>query len=901
MRKNWLKEIIGRASGGAPVLTVNARLARSLNGEYDAEMSGRGLGAWPTPLILPLSSWARSLWEESAPGEPLLDATRGRELWERIAGGELVSKGGALAAGAAETAWAAYSVMKEYLIPWPEDDIYLTPEAKALKRWAKAYEREVRRLGFTDSTGLVERAAFVVGAGGAPLPKEVLIAGFDEITPAVALFLKALEKGGVNVRVFASPAGQANSKVAIRAYGDPAEEVEQAARWARAALAPGKSIAFVVPGLGRYRELIRREFSAELDPASALMGNDAPEAFNISLGLPLDEEPLAGSALAILAVGEGRVELDALFEALRSPYLSGADASPAASPAASMEAARVDALLRKDGRRDASLSDVARRLDGKAAPALKARCEAWLAWLRGARGRALPGAWAEDFSALLKRLGWPRGVKLSSSEFQALRSWNDVLRGLSILDEITGPVARAEAAALLRRLSANTIHQPETPECRIQVLGLLETAGLAFDHIWLMGCHENAFPAPASPNPFIPLHVQKRYDVPHSSPERELSFSRKVLERLLNSADSVVVSYPARVEGSPQLLSPLFRGMEEGGLIEASNRLKDLSRAGLALEEAPPDAPVPVGADERAFISGGTEIIKNQSHCPFKAFAVHRLGARALDEPEPGLSAVKRGSLLHAALKYFWEEAGDSERLKEMKEGGRLPAFAAGIADRALKEVDLPRPFSARFLDIERERLISVLTEWSEKELARGEFKVRKVEALEEMDIGGLRIRGRIDRVDELPGGGAAIIDYKSGGKASANDWLSRRPRDPQLLVYSTTGRYDAVSFARLVPGDCRFVGLSKDDKTLSGIKAYDNGKLKDGFEGADDWDKLMGLWKDIVHSLAGDFLSGLAAVDPALPPEDRNGPCAYCGLHPLCRVVETGEEGGQGGDEQDG
>src|SRR5690606_23615564 len=45
------------------------------------------------------------------------------------------------------------------------------------------------------------------------------------------------------------------------------------------------------------------------------------------------------------------------------------------------------------------------------------------------------------------------------------------------------------------------------------------------------------------------------------------------------------------------------------------------------------DAP-PCRADELA--SGGSARLRDQSGCPFNAFAIWRLGARPLPEPEPG-------------------------------------------------------------------------------------------------------------------------------------------------------------------------------------------------------------------------------------------------------------------------
>jgi len=88
----------------------------------------------------------------------------------------------------------------------------------------------------------------------------------------------------------------------------------------------------------------------------------------------------------------------------------------------------------------------------------------------------------------------------------------------------------------------------------VQVMGMLEAAGLRFDHLWIMGLHDEALPAPANPNPFLPTSLQRQHKLPHSSAERELEFANKLAERLLASAPDVVLSYPER-EGD-RTLSP---------------------------------------------------------------------------------------------------------------------------------------------------------------------------------------------------------------------------------------------------------------------------------------------------------------------------------------------------------
>ena len=250
--------------------------------------------------------------------------------------------------------------------------------------------------------------------------------------------------------------------------------------------------------------------------------------------------------------------------------------------------------------------------------------------------------------------------------------------------------------------------------------------------------------------------------------------------------------------------------------------------------------------------------------------------------PQAGLRPEDKGSLLHAAMRRFWEKVEDSKRLEEMINAGELDGYVAQIAEDVFSDVRLPFGVSPTLVLLEKERIRALLHEWTRKELQRGEFKVKAVEIQKELNIAGLPITCRLDRIDTVAGG-SVIIDYKTG-KITAGDFRTKRPSDPQLFIYSLTGSYDAVSFARVVPGDCRFVGLAKVKELLPG--------LKPPMEGG--WEGLMELWKTTVDGLGMDFMAGYAAVDPNPELIGRQSPCARCELTALCRITETGNRAAQ-------
>ena len=116
-----------------------------------------------------------------------------------------------------------------------------------------------------------------------------------------------------------------------------------------------------------------------------------------------------------------------------------------------------------------------------------------------------------------------------------------------------------------------------------------------------------------------------------------------------------------------------------------------------------------------------------------------------------------------------------------------------------------------RFAELERERLAKLAREWLDIERRRAPFQVAAVEQKRDVAVAGLEFKSRIDRMDELQDGGHVLIDYKSSRMLSPKQWDGPRPDDPQLPLYAVAAPEElaAVVFARMRPGEMRFMGFS--------------------------------------------------------------------------------------------
>ena len=474
--------------------------------------------------------------------------------------------------------------------------------------------------------------------------------------------------------------------------------------------------------------------------------------------------------------------------------------------------------------------------------------------------------------------GWPGDRALDSTEYQTLEVWRELLAELSKLDSVSGPVPLGAATGILRDLASSRLFQPESARAPVQILGLLETAGLRFDRLWTMGMHDGAWPAVRRPDPFLPLRLQRRFELPGSSPARELDYHRMLTGHLLSSAPSVVVSYPEREEDADLRVSPLFDSLPQKPVAD----LELLTSAGYA-EQLLDASTVETIHDHRgppcgdAALTGGTYLFTLQAACPFKAFAELRLGARVPDEAAPGLDALDRGNLVHRILERVWERLRSHDGLLSETEDGLENLVRLRVSTEILNQLGDRALRNPRFVEIEQARLEGIIGNWLRLEMDRSPFVVLEQEKWQRATVGGIEVSIRADRVDRLENEEIVIIDYKTGA-CSPSGWEGPRPDEPQLPIYAvaTDDHVAGVVFGRITAGKVEFRGLAKSAEIVPGrgVKAPDGeAALADTIE----------AWGEVLEKLGRDYRMGMASVDPKNPHQT----CRYCALPSLCRISQ--------------
>ena len=832
---------LGRAAG-ATVVTPNKRLSQTLMLEFDAFQIGKALSVWEAPDILPFSAFAQRLYEEglyadlSAELPMLLSPAQEEEVWKQVVGGS-----GLLAVeGAAAKCRDAWNLANLWRIrPGAGNQ-----DTDAFARWLAHYKKKTEN--DLDAARLPDALQRFLPE--LKRPKVVVAYAFDILPPQTKEFLDAL---GTEI-AFCRPAAR-SATVSRAAFDSAKHEIEAAARWARARLEAGATrIGVVIPSLSEKRKEVVRVFSRVMRPG----GGNTAMPFNVSLGTPLQEFPIVNAALTVLHFSQEEIPFEEASRIVRSPFIGGAESELGARM-------KLEARLRDKLGATVALPKLIAFLEKKTV--LRERLERVFGMREtGLFSQKTPAEWARHFSAVLEAAGFPGERALDSDEFQTQAKWHEALGELSRLDRISKEMPFSQAFQTLRKICADTLFQPETPDTPIQVLGLLESVGVEFDHLWVTGLTDEAWPLKANPNPFLPLAQQRKAGIPEASAESSLALDRRITDGWKQAAGEVVFSCFTKEQDRDVLSSPLIADVAANPVeVPAFPRFRDEIFKLKKLETLQDRVAPPVRVKQ---IRGGTRVLSDQAACPFRAFANHRLSTRDLEEPSDGLDLRKRGNLVHALMKNLWQQIKNSEGLK-----GDVSSAIEQAAAAAVKELEL----EGRLAELERARMARIAREWLEVEKGRPEFSVVAVEDKRKISFAGLEFDARIDRMDQLAGGGHAIIDYKTGGgNITSRRWAPPRPDEPQLPLYAVSAKEEitAVAFAKVRPGEMRYVGLSRDDKAIPKVARESKG-----------WQPLLRAWKAEAESLGAAFAGGNAEVSP----KRDLLTCRYCGLETLCRVYE--------------
>ena len=854
---------------------------------------------WEAPQVLSFNAWIKQLWTQSPmtlgfQRPLLLNPVQELAVWQEIIDASHWSGVLMQTTSLARNAIQANRTLAEWRIPVARLKEFSTDEARALQSWVKEFDQRCLKQHWLPSYRLADQL-LVLPEQAVVFPPEIRVFTPEELTPQQKSLLDYAEERGSRVH-FVEPGVQPGKAVRV-ALPEREREYDSAASWARERMHKQGDSRIAIALVNKSRQL--NELTRSLDrvfyPDSLYPSITEARRYDTGESLALDSEPIIDVALRILSQSHHRVELYEFSAICCSPFLSGSESEFFAR-------CQLDVRLRSYGELNPSLNYIVGRIYDRESERYRVDCprlyDQLIEWRRCIDG--LPSSqnasdWASDFAKILSAIGWPGKYKTDLSKQKILDRFDDALSQLCVLDAVKNSMRQEEALAWLKKMVAETTTPAPRRTGVVHIISIDDVAQLPFDNVWVCGLDDEQWPPASRPNPLIPIALQREFQLPGASNTLVTNAARRTIDSIIHNTPEVIFSHALRVEDRALGVSSLVSGFEEASVTGIAGAVSTIVEQMLhcTRQEFHLDPAVPMNSDEAR---GGTSILKNQAACPFRAFVTHRLVSEIPEEPEPGLDASERGTLVHALMEIIWSHLISHSGLVSTGEA-ELEQIVLDAARTALERFTRKKPgtLTPRFREIELERLVTMVMRWLHYEAERQAFTVLHPEIERNIELGGLQMKIFIDRIDQDDIGEHIILDYKTG-KTSPSSWFGDRPDEPQLPLYAISeqqrgNQVSAICFAQIRAAEMSFLGISREKNQLPGVTSWDKYRNTKEFG---SWDAILQSWQTILEKLAEAFVAGVAPVDPK-----SSSTCNFCELASVCRINELKHRLGITGDEE--
>lgn len=439
----------------------------------------------------------------------------------------------------------------------------------------------------------------------------------------------------------------------------------------------------------------------------------------------------------------------------------------------------------------------------------------------------------------------------------------------------------------------------------IQIMGILETRNLDFDHILILSCNEGNMPKGINDSSFIPYSIRKANGL--TTIDNKVAIYAYYFYNLIQRATDVTIAYNCSTEnGHTGEMSRFMLQL----MIESNAKIRRVSlQAGQQMEfsHAPiiaKDKNIKQALDEIGYLSPTS--INRYMRCPLQFYYNN---VAQITEPEEDMDEMSNrifGNVFHNASEFLYKQLMDKDgsitrdsinyAIKHKELIGRIVdmAFTKVIFEgKSNKKIE----YNGLQL-INREVIIRYIGRLLEIDLQLTPFKINNVEASAYTDITiytslgerKLRIGGRIDRLDQIYDKNTActrlrIIDYKTGRytmkKINTIDEIFKMPIEAgkhadyflQTMLYAMIIRHDKDYNPKSLPVSPALLFIQHTseegyDPTISIGKE----RITDISDFEDEFtERLLNIITEIFEPKI-----------PFKPTEDKSI-CEYCPYHSLC------------------
>ena len=464
----------------------------------------------------------------------------------------------------------------------------------------------------------------------------------------------------------------------------------------------------------------------------------------------------------------------------------------------------------------------------------------------------------------------------------------------------------------------------------IQVMGVLETRNLDFDHILVLSCNEGKLPKGVNDSSFIPYTLRKAYGL--TTVENKVAIFAYYFHSMLQRAHDITLTYNNATEDgqSGEMSRFMLQMMVES---QHSIKRKTLVAGQKPLRPAYSDAQK---TDEVMAVLDNIKMItptflNTYQRCQKQFYYKYVKGLLEPDEiDEDEVDNKIFGNIFHRAAELFYYTFASKDDIATDDQGKQRLihpiVITADDLDHALKDTSLvyrlvdqafrEELFKVSSSDyhpkynglqlINKEVIASYLRQLITIDRRQAPFTIIGMEIVVSTTLGVatargqklFRIGGFIDRLDSVAASGnpsasgnlaerIRVIDYKTGHSRTSH------PKDieevfgttPQAMNKHSDYYLQAILYSLIIKNDRRF--NPAQESVSPGLLFIQNA-------GSEDYDPTLKLGKELLSDVApleAEFTEHLRSLladiyNPAVPlkPTEDKKRCIYCPYAALCK-----------------
>jgi len=531
---------------------------------------------------------------------------------------------------------------------------------------------------------------------------------------------------------------------------------------------------------------------------------------------------------------------------------------------------------------------------------------------------------------LLKMIG------MNAKEHQDPLFQESLYRSYTLINRLRGLVEAGDLVVdtitferLIQQLfQATSVPFHGEPAVGIQIMGVLETRNLDFEHVLVLSCNEGNLPKGVNDSSFIPYSIRKAYGL--TTVDNKVAIYAYYFLRMIQRAKDVTLTYNnATEDGHSGEMSRFMLQL----MVESQHHIEHCSlTAGQspqrpAYEAFPKDEKVMSTLNGMKFIT--PTFLSSYLRCPKRFYYRYIQRLEQPEELEEEIDNRIFGNIFHRAAQLFYlrmanpddlavdEQTGEPYLTKEIcvmkgdiEHYAKDEKFITDIIDEAFREELFKVDSKSYHPDynglqlINREVIISYLRQLLkiDQELAPFYIKGLEIKVSREFSFDTpdgkktLRLGGFIDRLDSVSSNGHAdlsniaerirVIDYKTGRTPTTFPREVATIFDPSELSKHTDYYLQAMLYSLIVKHDQTRLNPANDPVSPALLFIQQSG--------AKDYDPTLKFGKEVITDAATyeeEFMEGLRGLiaeifDPRLafsPTEDRQR-CTNCPYAELCR-----------------